>query len=326
MAEFSVIERFCQSIGCTHPETKLSVGDDAAVLSIPESKDLVVSVDTMVEGVHFFSDTPASLLAVKLLAVNLSDLAAMGAVPKWATLALTLPNNNEAWLEEFSTALNEASKRHKVQLVGGDTTQGPLVLSLQIMGLVEKGAAITRAHAQPGDDIYVSGQLGDAALAVAFRQGKIELDDGHAKYFSSALDRPIPQLGLGQKLVGLATSCIDLSDGLLGDLQHIAKQSQVGLDVDVSAVPISEQYQHFCATGGNIDYALAGGDDYQLAFTAHPRHSNELSAIADQLEIMVTKIGQVVDSEQPIVRSFQNGEPYSVTNQSFQHFAEEAVN
>lgn len=320
MTEFSLINRFCRDIGASHPQTSLSVGDDAALVQIPATKELAISVDTMVESVHFLPHIDPATLAKKLLAVNLSDMAAMGAEAKWATLALTLPSVDEAWLANFSNALDDMAKSYGVQLIGGDTTQGPLTLSLQIMGLVDKGRALRRGGCALGDDVYVSGCVGDAALALASILGQESLADGEFEQIESAFHCPIPQCTLGRSLIGLAASCIDLSDGLLGDLQHIASTSDVSISINLENLPLSDTYRRYLKAGGKLDYAICGGEDYQLAFTANQNNRQQIEQLTSQLGIQVTRIGVAQQRGEIGVITKMNGKPYPVKATGYQHF------
>lgn len=329
MSEFSLIDRYCQNIGVSHQATSIDVGDDAAVIQIPSNKELAISVDTMVEGVHFFPNVSAENLAHKIAAVNLSDMAAMGAEPKWATLALSLPKINENWLAAFSMSLNRVLTHYGVQLIGGDTTQGSLTLTMQIMGLVDKGEALTREGAQLGDVLYVSGQLGDAALALAVLKGEIDQGEMDRQHLLSCLEKPIPQVALGLEIAGFASSCIDISDGLVADIQHIAKASDIAISLDVERLPLSTSYAHYLDVGGNLDLALSGGDDYQLAFTANPMHQTTLEKISSELGVELTDIGKIVAKHDDISSSGSdhllqlsfNGKPYALDRDlGYQHF------
>ena len=325
MAEFSLIERYCQDIGTSHSLTQIGVGDDAAVIRIPLGKELVVSVDSMVESVHFFANTDPKLIAHKLVAVNLSDMAAMGAQPKWATLALTIPAIDEKWLSAFSNSLNKIAKEYELQLIGGDTTQGPLTLSMQIMGLVSQGTALTRSKSSAGDDVYVSGNIGDAGLALAALEGRVELADEALAELKRSLDTPTPQVALGLSLSGLASACIDVSDGLLADLGHIATSSKVGIQLDVDEIPLSKLFLEIHPGSEGLDLALTGGDDYQLAFTANPVYRDKLSQISTQLGIRISRIGSVIKAQEPNEARLDllyHGEPYVLKRDTgFQHFS-----
>ena len=318
MAEFELIERYCHGVGSDHKETILGVGDDAAVVSIPPGLELAISVDTMVSGVHFFKDVSPERLAHKLLAVNLSDMAAMGAEAKWATIALTQPNLDETWLSKFMASTDLYAKQNGVQLIGGDSTQGPLTLTMQIMGLVPRGQSLTRSGANAGDDVYVSGELGDAALALSLINASSQ-DIPQA--LLDKLERPEPQLALGQELLGFASACIDVSDGLLADLKHVADLSNVSIQIDVNKLPVSNRYRAHLKQAGNHDLALAGGDDYQLAFCAKQNQRTDLEAISQRLGVELTRIGKVVTADSPQVLAFMDGQPYQLDGgDGYQHF------
>lgn len=336
MAEFSLIERYCQGLGTEHPDTRLSIGDDAAIISVPQGMELAISVDSMVEGVHFSAGLAPADLAHKLIAVNLSDMAAMGALPKWATITLTLPDHDSEWLREFSGSINSMATRFGVELIGGDTTQGPLNVSLQIMGLLPVGKGLRRSGAQVGDDIYISNTVGDAALALHRLQTNVVhgTPSGVDSFLMDALLRPEPQLELGQAMLGLASACIDISDGVVADLRHIARQSQVAMAIEVEKVPLSTAYRDVC--GGDYDLALSGGDDYQLAFTAPVSNAELVQATVKQLAVSVTKVGCVMEaSNSPnsalnengfdhLIKLSLNGKPYTLAdNAGYQHFTDE---
>src|SRR5512134_634676 len=237
LSEFDIIRRYF-----TRParHAVLGVGDDAAVLRPAPGNDLVVSTDMMVAGRHFLPGADPAGLGHKALAVNLSDMAAMGAAPRWATLALALPEADEPWLEAFARGFFELAERHGVELVGGDTTRGPLNLCVQILGEVPTGRALRRDGARPGDDIWVSGRLGDAALLLAHRRGELVLAPQQAAACRRALDLPEPRVALGLRLRGLAHACIDISDGLLADLGHVLERSRAGATVSLEAIPRSD--------------------------------------------------------------------------------------
>lgn len=326
MTEFSIIEEHCHNVGPNHKETVLGVGDDAAIVAVPAGKELAISVDSMVAGVHFFPNVSPASLAQKLLAVNLSDMAAMGAEPKWATMTLTLPEPDTVWLSEFSNALKHYAEQFRVQLIGGDTTQGPLNLSLTIMGLVPLGKALSRQGAQPNDDVYVSNVLGDAALGLACIRDELQLAADLRASVINALEHPQPRVALGRSLIGIASACLDVSDGLIGDLQHICQQSQVGIEIDVDRVPTSNAYQTYLDNGGNLSAALSGGDDYELAFTAPASKREEIGRLALELEIALSRIGVVNEIAKgragQKVSLRQSGKAYTLPNSnSFEHFS-----
>jgi thiamine-monophosphate kinase len=309
ISEFALIRRFFTKQQVTNPSTMLSIGDDCALLSIPEEFELAVTTDTMVENVHFFAGTDPELLGHKLLAVNLSDLAAMGAKPMSVTLALTLPQVDENWLTAFSLGFLNLAERYSVDLIGGDTTSGPLTLTVQAMGWVPKGRALMRSAAQPGDFIYMTGCLGDAGLGLKIKQGYDCADPAGALM---RFDRPEPQVEAGQALIGIAHACIDLSDGLSGDLGHILEQSQVGACLDWDALPLSPAVQAYINDTGDWSMPLTAGDDYELCFTIRPEQ-------ADKLTIAATKIG-IIESE-PGLRLNKSGRIQSLEIKGFEHFS-----
>ncbi len=320
MAEFSFIDRYCFGLGSKHPDTILSVGDDAAIVSVPEGFELAISVDTMVEGTHFFKGLAPELLAHKILAVNLSDMAAMGARPKWATVAMCLPELDQEWFGAFSDTMNKVANQYGVQIIGGDTTQGPRVLSLTIMGLLPKGAAMTRSGAEAGDKLYCSGNIGDAALALTRLQGEQTLTDDVFDAVLSVLHTPTPQVALGQRLLGYASACLDLSDGLIGDSTHIAKLSDVSIEIDVEKLPLSDAYRRYLSQGGLARYAITGGDDYQLLFTANQEKEAALKAISKDLGVKITEIGRVVSRADKDVVLLEEGNPIDIEFKAYQHF------
>jgi thiamine-monophosphate kinase len=320
MAEFSIIEEFCHGIGPDHAETRLGVGDDAAVIAVPVGMELAISADTMVSGVHFLADVSPQKLAHKILAVNLSDMAAMGAMPKWATMVLTIPEINTDWFQAFSDSLRVIASRFKVQIIGGDTTQGPLNLSITIIGLLPKGQALCRSGASIGDDVYVSHYIGDAALGLAVLRGQVSLNQIHSETAVGALEAPEPRVALGQALLGIASSCLDISDGLIGDLGHICKQSDVSIEIDAGLIPISAAYRAFMVDGGSLDLALSGGDDYELTFSASPSRRSEIAKIADQQGILLSRVGLVVAKREQAVLVSLSGVEYALST-SFEHFS-----
>jgi thiamine-monophosphate kinase len=264
VSEFELIRRFFTRVT---PGAVLGVGDDAALVHIRHGMELAVSTDMLVSGTHFFPDADPFFLGHKALAVNLSDMAAMAAQPRWMTLALSLPEVDEMWLEKFSAGLFALADEYQVVLIGGDTTRGPLNLCVTIMGEVPHGAALRRSAAQVGDDIWVSGVLGDAALALAHIQGRMQLATKDFVACASALHQPMPRVALGLALRGVGHSAIDISDGLLADLGHILECSNVGAEIAFAALPISCAMQPYLEQPLGKHCVLAGGDDYELCFT-----------------------------------------------------------
>lgn len=265
--EFDLIETYFTHRLPQRDDVSVGIGDDGAVTQVPANSDLVIVTDTMVQGVHFDENTPARAIGHKIVAVNLSDLAAMGAEPAWISLALTLPKIDDEWLTGFSHGLREICDYYSCQLIGGDTTQGPLSITVTAHGFVPSGKAIRRNGAKPGDWLYVSGTLGDAGLALAARQHRQKLNPDYERRLSERLYFPSPRVALGQSLRNIASSAIDVSDGLLADIQHILKASQVGARISVDELPLSLGVTESLSAEQAITYALTSGDDYELLFT-----------------------------------------------------------
>lgn len=261
--EFSIIDRYFSAVGKSAYRSRLTIGDDAAIVDVPADRQLVMSMDTLNSGVHFPQGADPADLACKALAVNLSDLAAMAAEPAWFLLSLTLPEIDEHWLQRFSDSLKQTAQTYQVELIGGDTCRGPLSITIQIAGLVPRDCYVTRAQARPGDLVVVSGELGNAALGLAHLQQKIQLPDDLQALCLASLNRPRPRLELTPFLSAFATAAIDLSDGLLGDLQHILAASGVGALIKRDHLPVNHWIRRHLA----YEYALTGGDDYEICCT-----------------------------------------------------------
>ncbi|MFN2287364.1 MAG: thiamine-phosphate kinase [Chromatocurvus sp.] len=266
VGEFELIARHFSALG-RGPGVSLGVGDDAAILSVPEGCELVASVDTLVEGVHFPDDTFPEDIGYRCVAVAASDLAAMGARPLAMTLALTLPDADDFWLHAFSEGLGQASTAFRLPLVGGDTTRGPCVISVQVFGVVECGAALLRSGAQPGDAVFVSGTLGDAAAGLALLQSRWQPEAVQGEYLLDRYYRPTPRLVLGEKLSGIASAAVDVSDGLIQDLGHIAAASGCAVEIQAAALPLSAALRSHPDRQQQLAWALGGGDDYELCIT-----------------------------------------------------------
>ncbi|MHB1678179.1 MAG: thiamine-phosphate kinase [Sulfuriferula sp.] len=289
-SEFDIIRQFFSRPA---PHTVLGGGDDCALLQPTAGMLLAVSTDTLVAGVHFFADADPALLGWKSLAVNLSDLAAMGALPRWATLALTMPVIDETWLAAYAEGLYRCAVQYGISLVGGDTTRGALSLTLTVIGELPVAAALRRDGAQAGDTIWVSGNLGDAAFALAAKQGQVNLNDADIAALSASLHAPTPRVALGLALRKIAHSAIDISDGLLADLGHILARSQVGAVVDYTQLPLSRIVHDLAAHPSFDNCVLAGGDDYELCFTAPVNAAAEILAIGERLALRLTAIGKI---------------------------------
>lgn len=318
MSEFDVIRQYFTR---APQHSELGVGDDAALIKVSPNMELAISADMLVAGTHFFADADPYQLGWKALAVNLSDMAAMGAQPKWATLAIALPNIDHAWLAEFSRGLFACAGSFGVDLIGGDTTRGPLTIGVQIMGEVPAGQALKRSGAKLHDDIWVSGPLGLAALALAQLQGKLCLSPNDFNRCSAALHSPQPRVALGLALRGIATSAIDISDGLLADLSHILQASHLGATLHLS------QWPHAChwpeAAGLDLPsqakLLLSGGDDYELCFTAPKASHNALLQLGNKLGLDLCCLGETTQDPGLVVHGLDKG-ILDIKELGFDHF------
>ncbi len=316
LSEFDLIRQFF-----TRPVHKaaLGVGDDCALIEARPGHHLAISTDMLVSGRHFFADVSPRSLGHKALAVNLSDLAAMGAEPRAFTLALALPEADPAWLAELADGMLTLADAHGCELIGGDTTRGPLTLSLTVFGDVPLRQALRRDAARPGDDIWISGTLGDARLALGDCRGEWLLPEPDFSQVRVRMETPTPRVALGMALRGVAHAALDISDGLVGDLGHILERSQAGAVVDVDALPRSailsnqpEAQQHTCV--------LAGGDDYELCFTAPAGARDTIAALGERLSLRVTRVGNI--TPEPGLRLVRaDGSPFAFAGGGFDHFA-----
>lgn len=318
--EFELIARYFDRVTSSRRDVEKGIGDDCALLTLPEKQTLAISTDTLVEGVHFLRDIHPADLGYKALAVNLSDLAAMGADPAWLTLALTLPSVDEAWLKDFSDSLFQLLDYYDMQLIGGDTTRGPLSLTLGIHGLVPQGRALKRSGARPGDWIYVTGTLGDSAAGLALLQHRMKIGDpaAHEALLKRHL-RPMPRILQGQALRDLASSAIDLSDGLISDLRHILTASDCGARLNLDALPLSEVMKQHFAPEQAIRWALGGGEDYELCFTVPEINRGALDVALGHYGVPFTCIGQIAPQSEGMVL-LQDGKPVDFSLKGFDHF------
>lgn len=321
-SEFELIRRyFEQTRFPQRPDVILGIGDDGALLEAPPGQTLAVTVDMLVAGVHFPLDADPEAVGHKALAVNLSDLAAMGAVPAWVTLAIALPEPDEPWLQRFSRGFYALAERFQVQLVGGDTTRGPLTISIQAHGFVPASEALRRDGAHPGDIICVTGTLGDAGLALAATQGRMAIPDDRESYLHDRLHRPSPRIPQGIDLRGLASSAIDVSDGLAQDLSHILERSRAGARLYVERLPYSAAFSACCQDIETaIRLAIGSGDDYELCFTVPPKHRERLFALAERWDCRCTEIG-VIESEPGLRCRRDDGTTYRFARGGYDHFA-----
>ena len=317
-SEFELIRRFFQR---PSRHTDLAVGDDAALMRVGEHMQLAVSSDMLVAGTHFLPDTDPRALGWKALAVNISDLAAMGAQARWVTLALSLPTAEETWLAAFAGGFLDACDTFGVDLVGGDTTRGPLNLCPTIFGEVPCGAAITRAGAAPGDDLWISGQPGRAALALAHLRGSLVLDEASRDDFLDALHRPQPRAALGIALRGIASAMLDVSDGLLGDLGHLLDASGVGAELEFNALPLAPLRAAGVGAQAALAALLGGGDDYELLFTAAPSQRSALAALAATCALPLRCIGTMTTARGAITLHSGEGRRQTLERLGYDHFS-----
>jgi thiamine-monophosphate kinase len=315
LGEFELIERFF-----TRPVRRatLGVGDDCALLQPTPGMTLAVSSDMLIEGRHFLSTVPPERLGHKALAVNLSDLAACGARPLAFTLALALPSADASFLDGFARGLLALADREGCELIGGDTTRGPLAICITAFGELPSGSALLRSGARPGDDLYASGTLGDARLALEAFRGKVALDEASFQRVRGAMEMPTPRLGLGQSLRGIATSAIDISDGLLGDLGHVLERSGVGAVVECDALPRSAVLAAQ-PRALQLECLLNGGDDYELVFSALPERRDAIAAAAANAGVAVTRIGRIEAGRRLRVVD-RSGAEVEAAGRSFDHF------
>lgn len=318
--EFELIARYFNRETRRRRDVDTGIGDDCALLNVPDKQSLAISTDTLVEGVHFLRDIHPADLAYKALAVNLSDLAAMGAAPAWLTLALTLPQVDERWLAAFSDSLFELLDYYDMQLIGGDTTRGPLSLTLGIHGFVPQGRALKRSGARPGDGIYVTGTLGDSAAGLSLLQHHQRVHDPvqHEALIKRHL-RPMPRILQGQALRGLASAAIDISDGLIADLGHILHASGCGARVNLDALPLSAALRDGFEPEQQRRWALSGGEDYELCFTVPEMNRGALDVALGHLGVPFTCIGQIVTSSESLTL-LENGNAVAWHHKGFDHF------
>ncbi len=319
-SEFELIARYFSRLGADRMDVRISVGDDGAVVMPPPSRELVLVTDTLVEGAHFPVGSPAASIGHRAFAVNLSDIAAMGAEPAWALLALTIPRYDEAWLAQFSRAAGDLCRKHGVLLVGGDTTRGPLTITVTLAGIVPVGVALERKGGQAGDAIFVTGSPGDSAAGLALEQGRLHVADPmSAQILRDRFLFPTPRSEIGVALRGMASACIDVSDGLGGDLEKLCAASGCGAEVDAAALPVSEALSGAVGRELAREYALTGGEDYELLFTVPLARLGAMNnAVARGLG-PVTRIGSLVAGGG--VRVFARGGVMQFSGAGFDHFA-----
>lgn len=318
-SEFGIIDRYFNRPASG---AVMGIGDDAALVTVPPQTELAISTDTLVCDIHFFADTDPYQLGYKALAVNLSDMAAMGAKPRWVLLALTLPDHlvrHPTWLAEFSRGFYALADEHDVALIGGDTTAGPLNIGVQIIGEVPAGKALRRSGAKVGDDIWVSGQLGNAALALQHALQKMALAPDEIACCLPALLMPIPRIILGRRLLGLAHSAIDISDGLLADLGHLLKASGKSACIALADIPCSKVLKNYLPHPAAINCLLAGGDDYELCFTAPKIKRHCIEQLANEFAVPLTRIGEIQAGNGLIIKD-ADGNVMTWETRGYDHF------
>lgn len=317
MNEFELIGHYFTSPLASRADVVLGIGDDAAILRMPDGQDLVASVDSLVAGVHFPPDLAAAAVGHRALAVNLSDLAAMGAVPAWALLALTLPVVDEKWLDDFANGFLTLARRFELELVGGNTSRGPLNITVAVHGFVPRGTALTRAGAAAGDRIYATGELGSAAAGLAARVGG--RTQAMHRRLVGCFTHPQPRVACGQALRGIASAAIDVSDGFLADLGHILESSGVGAVVNVDALPISAEATAFLGRERARDAALSGGDDYELCFTVPVERMGLFEARRPRLDCQATCVGEIT-RERVLHCRREDGTVWRPDSTGYKHF------
>ena len=319
LSESELITRYFRNCGAQRRDVTLGVGDDAALLECPHGMQLVATTDTLVAGVHFPNAVPAATIGHRALAVNLSDLAAMGARPAWALLALTLPEADEQWLAEFAAGLGALARAHDVALIGGDTTRGPLTVTVQLLGHVPHGRALTRAGGRAGDLLYVSGSPGDAGAGLAIEQGRLAAPPEAAPYLRERFLLPTPRVALGERLREYARACIDVSDGLLGDAGKLAAASGVGLEISFEALPVSPQLTQTLGADAARELALTAGDDYELLFAVDPARVAELERELPPSQWNFRHIGALRAAHGAVVT--RAGTVMEFSHSGYRHFA-----
>jgi thiamine-monophosphate kinase len=318
LSEFDLIDRYFRGCGATRADVRLGVGDDAALLECPAGADLVAAADSLVEGVHFPHGSPPASIGHRALAVNLSDLAAMGARPAWALLALTLPAAEESWLSEFAAGFAALARAHEVALVGGDTTRGPLCVTVQVLGHVPRSCALLRSGGSAGDVVFVSGSPGDASAGLAIEQGRLPGAGEAAAYLRERFLYPAPRLALGECLRRHASACIDVSDGLLADAGKMARASGCGVQIAYEELPVSQELVRVAGPERARELALTGGDDYELCFSVRPPQVARLLAEFPAERWGYARIGML--REVPGAEVVRDGAVMSFSHSGYDHF------
>ena len=325
LSEFELIQRYFNqpSVMSTDIDSNKvivkGIGDDCAILNLPHNTYSALSIDTLVSGVHFPKQAKAIDVGRRALSVSLSDLAAMGADPSWFSLAITLPDMNSDWLEGFSRGLFEVATRYQCQLIGGDTTRGPLTITVQVGGVLSPGKELYRHGAMPGNEVYISGYLGDGAAGLIATDDSVEMSSSDRQYLLDRFYSPTPRFEVSRLLRDIATSAIDVSDGLVADAGHIAKASGVRIELDANKLPISSHVNSLLKPSEALNAALSGGDDYELCVTVPEGQASDIKSIQRQTGVMMTKIGRVVVGEGVLCLD-QQGRKIELSQAGYQHF------
>lgn len=320
LSERELIERYFRECGARRTDVPVAVGDDSALIEVPPGMQLVAALDTLVCGVHFLPHFPAASVGHRALAVNLSDIAAMGAQPAWALLGLTLPAVDEAWLDGFTSGLGALARKHNVALVGGDTTSGPLCITVQVLGYAPKPPAMLRSGGRPGDVLFVSGTPGDAAAGLVLEKGQLgDVSRDAAAWLRGRFLYPTPRVELGIKLREYASACIDVSDGLLGDAGKLAEASCCGVAIEYEELPVSAQLTSAVGDARAREFALTGGDDYELCFAVRPENVPRLTRELPPTQWNYRRIG--VLREEPGSVVLRGGTVMDFSHYGFDHFA-----
>lgn len=318
--EFDIIKHYFTQQQLQRDDVALAIGDDCALVDVPADYHVAVSTDSLVAGTHFLVDADPALVAYKALASNLSDLAAMGATPAWVSLALTLPTIDEAWLAPFCHSFFELANRYNIQLIGGDTTKGPLSITLTVQGLVPRGQALTRSGAQVGDDVYVTGNLGDSAAGLALILNQQQCDANLTSVLVDRHFKAAPRISVGEALRGIASAALDISDGVVADVKHIVDRSKVAIDIDVEQLPLSAELLAFCDGDRQRaqQLALSSGEEYELCFTAATANRDAIKAALAHTNVKYSCIGKVKAGSG--LSLLQLGEPLTWQLSGWDHF------
>ena len=321
MKEFSLIDTYFRDVSFQRKDVLLGIGDDCAITQIPAGQALATTTDTLVSGVHFLPDASPRAIAQKAISVNLSDLAAMGAEPAWLSLSLSIPNVDEQWLKAFSDGFKELTEFYSVQLIGGDTVQGPLAITITAQGFVTADQALKRSGAQPGDFVYVTGSIGDAGLGLDILLNKTEVENPqHREYLLNRLHYPTARVFAGTSLRRVASACIDISDGLLADIKHILKASQCGACLQLDKLPLSSAMLESVDRDSALNYALSSGDDYELLFTVSEEQKNNVDRVLACSNVTATCIGQINGAVGKVDLKIDD-ESYVYNQTGFEHFS-----